>query len=93
MLERIQAALDRDREARALTSNRAGVLKQLTRLTPREREVMEMLVAGNTSKEIAAAMNISVRTVEGHRRMVLSKMNVSSATQLVHVVLRARGAD
>jgi FixJ family two-component response regulator len=93
LLERIQAALDRDRKARALTSNRAGVLKQLTRLTPREREVMEMLVAGNTSKEIAAAMNISVRTVEGHRRMVLSKMNVSSATQLVHVVLRARGAD
>ena len=48
---------------------------------------MELLVAGKTSKEIAAAMNVSVRTVEGHRRMVLSKMDVSSAAQLVRMVL------
>ena len=53
---------------------------------------MELLVAGKTSKEIAAAMNVSVRTVEGHRRMVFSKMNVSSAAQLVRVVLGAREA-
>ena len=46
---------------------------------------MELLVAGKTSKEIAAALDVSVRTVEGHRRMVLSKMDVSSAAQLVRV--------
>jgi DNA-binding CsgD family transcriptional regulator len=46
-----------------------------------------------SAKEIAVAMNVSVRTVEGHRRMVLSKMNVSSATQLVRTVLSAREAD
>ena len=92
LLERIRAALDSDRQARAVSTERAGVLERIARLTPREREVMELLVAGKTSKEIAAAMNVSVRTVEGHRRMVLSKMNVSSAAQLVRIVLGMREA-
>jgi len=92
LLERIRAALDRDRQARAVTTERAGVLERLARLTPRERQVMELLIAGKTSKDIAVAMNVSIRTVEGHRRMVLSKMNVSSAAQLVRTVLQAREA-
>jgi FixJ family two-component response regulator len=91
LLERIRAALDGDRRARAVTSERAVVLERLARLTPREREVMELLVAGKTSKELAVAMNVSVRTVEGHRRMVFLKMNVSSAAQLVSAVLGVRG--
>jgi FixJ family two-component response regulator len=93
LLERIRAALDNDHQARAVTTERAVVLDRLARLTPREREVMELLVAGKTSKEIAVAMNVSVRTVEGHRRMVLSKMNVSSAAQLVSTVLGVREGD
>ena len=93
LLERIRAAIDSDRQARAVTTERAVVMEQLARLTPREREVMELLIAGKASKEIAVALHVSVRTVEGHRRMVLSKMNVSSATQLVRTVLSAREAD
>jgi len=92
LLERIRAALDRDRQARAVATERAVVIERLACLTPREREVMELLVAGKTSKEIAAAMNVSVRTVEGHRRMVFSKMDVSSAAQLVRTVLGATEA-
>ena len=92
LLERIRAALDSDRQARAVSTERAGVLERIERLTPREREVMELLVAGKTSKEIAVAMDVSVRTVEGHRRMVLSKMNVSSAAQVVRMVLSMREA-
>ncbi len=93
LLARIRAALDIDRQARAVTTERAVVLERLAHLTPREREVMELLVAGQTSKEIAAAMHVSVRTVEGHRRVVLSKMHVSSAAQLVRTVLSVRDAD
>jgi two-component system, LuxR family, response regulator FixJ len=92
LLERIRAAIDSDRQARAVTTERTVVIERLARLTPREREVTELLIAGKTSKEIAVAMNVSVRTVEGHRRMVLSKMNVSSATQLVRTVLGVREA-
>jgi two-component system, LuxR family, response regulator FixJ len=93
LLERIRAALDGDRQAREVSAEHAVVLQRIAHLTPREREVMELLIGGMTSKEIAAAMSVSVRTVEGHRRMVLSKMNVSSAAQLVSTVLSARDAD
>lgn len=93
LLERIQAALEGDRRRRAETDERAVVLKRLARLTPREREVMELLIDGKASKEIATAMNVSVRTVEGHRRMVFFKMGVSSAAQLVRAVLSAQGTD
>jgi FixJ family two-component response regulator len=90
LLERIRAAIEADRLARALVTERAAVIERLAHLTLREREVMELLVAGKTSKEIAAALRVSIRTVEGHRRMVLSKTNVSSAAQLVRTVLSAR---
>jgi len=93
LLERIHAALDSDRDARAATSERSVVMERLLRLTPREREVLDLLVAGRTSKEIAVAMRVSVRTVEGHRRMVRSKMNVSSAAQLVRTVMSMREGD
>ena len=93
LLERVRAALDIDRQARAGSTARAAVMERLAHLTPREREVMELLIAGKTSKEIAAVLHVSVRTVEGHRRLVLSKMDVSSAAQLVRTVLSARDAD
>lgn len=91
LLERIRTAIEIDRQARAATTERAPVVERLARLTPREREVLELLVTGHSSKEIAAALAVSVRTVEGHRRMLFSKMQVSSAAQLMHTVLRARG--
>jgi two-component system response regulator FixJ len=90
LLERIGAAIDFDRQARAATTDRAAVSERLAQLTPREREVMELLIAGSSSREIAAALHVSVRTVEGHRRRVLLKVNVSSAAQLVHTVLSGR---
>jgi FixJ family two-component response regulator len=90
LLDRIHAALVEDRRAREALCERAVVEEQILRLTPRERQVMELLVTGKTSKEIAAAMDVSVRTVEGHRRMVFSKMGVSSAAHLVRTVLRSR---
>lgn len=90
LLERVRAAIESDRQMRAASSARAAVLQRLAQLTPREREVMELLLAGKASKEIATAMDVSVRTVEGHRRLVFSKMDVSSAAQLVRVVLSVR---
>ena len=90
LLERVRAALDIDRQARAVIAERAVEMQRLAHLTPRERQVMELLIAGKTSKEIAVALNVSVRTVEGHRRMVFSKMDVSSAAQLVRTVLSIR---
>ena len=90
LLERIGAALAADRQARSATKARAAVSERLARLTPREREAMDLLVGGKTSKQIALAMHVSVRTAEGHRRMVLHKLDVSSAAQLVRAVLSGR---
>ena len=49
---------------------------------------MDLLALGNSSKEIAATLKISVRTVEGHRRVVLRKMAVPSAAHLARAVAR-----
>jgi two-component system, LuxR family, response regulator FixJ len=87
LLEGVRVAIDVDRASRASAAESAVVNERIAHLTPREREVMELLLAGKTSKEIATALRVSVRTVEGHRRRVLSKTNVSSAAQLVRAVL------
>lgn len=92
LLERIRAAIETDRQARAVTKDREEVADRLARLTPREREVTDLLVAGKASKEIATALGVSIRTVEGHRRMIFMKMDVSSAAQLVGSVMSAREA-
>jgi FixJ family two-component response regulator len=90
LLERVRAAIDLDRQTRAMAVEGAVVTERLAHLTPREREVMELLLAGKSSKEIATTLGVSVRTVEGHRREVLSKTHVSSAAQLVRMVLSVR---
>jgi two-component system response regulator FixJ len=86
LLERIGEALEIDRRTRASAAQRAAVVDRIARLTPREREVMDLLALGKSSKEIAAPLKISVRTVEGHRRVVLRKMGVSSVAHLARVV-------
>lgn len=91
LLERIGAALEFDRRARAAAAEGELIRERIAALTRREHEVMELIVGGQTSKEIAAALRLSVRTVEGHRRVVLRKMHVTSAAQLVRDVLVARG--
>ena len=88
LLERMREALKIDRQARAAGAQRAVVLDGIGRLTLRERQVMDLLALGNSSKEIAATLKISVRTVEGHRRVVLRKMGVSSVAHLARAVAR-----
>ena len=78
LLSRIRDALavDQRRQERSATALR------LARLTSREREVAGLLVQGKRSKEVAAALGISPRTAEGHRRQVLRKMEVGSTAEL-----------
>jgi two-component system, LuxR family, response regulator FixJ len=86
LLGRVREALEIDRQTRAVVAQRAVVADRIARLTPREREVMDQLALGSSSKEIAAALNISVRTIEGHRRVVLRKMGVPSAAHLARAI-------
>jgi len=88
LLERIRAALETDRQARAVAAQRDVIVDSIGRLTPRERQIMDLLALGHSSKEIAATLKMSVRTVEGHRRVVLRKMGVSSVAHLARAVAR-----
>lgn len=58
-------------------------------LTPREREVLVMLVAGRANREVAETLNISIKTVEAHRAHIMEKMEVDSFAELVASVVRA----
>jgi DNA-binding CsgD family transcriptional regulator len=60
------------------------------KLTPRENEVMDLIVAGKTQKEIAAALAISVQTAAKHRARVLDKLDVKNDVELLRLALQMR---
>jgi DNA-binding CsgD family transcriptional regulator len=64
-------------------------MERTARLTRRERQVARLLMGGKRSKQIAATLGISTRTVEGYRSRLLDKMRVDSATELVGLLLRS----
>lgn len=59
-----------------------------SRLTPREREVVQLLAEGKTSKEVAVALNVSVKTAETHRTNIMRKLDLHSVTDLTLYALR-----
>ena len=70
---------------------RGSILSRMATLTLREVEVMRRVVAGQSNKVIAIELEISVRTVEGHRARVMEKMEVRTVAQLVLANVIARG--
>ncbi len=71
--------------------DRAAAEQLLAHLTPREREVMELVVLGRHNREIAEALGISGRTVEVHKARVMEKLQVESIADLVRLSLTGRG--
>jgi two-component system, NarL family, response regulator NreC len=57
-------------------------------LTPREREVLQLLAEGKTTKQIASNLNVSVKTVETHRRQVMEKLDIHSVAELTKYAIR-----
>jgi len=100
----LEKPLDEDRLVRAideayarqtadLTSlrRREGFLRRMEELTPREREVMHLVIAGHHNREIAEELGISVRTVEVHKARMMAKLEAESIPQLVRVSLGVGG--
>ena len=71
----------------------SDVRERLERLTPREREVMDLVVLGHANKVIAARLGISPRTVEIHRARVMEKMEVATLAELVRLTLAPGARD
>ena len=87
LLDRINHALKQDAESRQTTARRADVLHRLESLTPRERQVMDMIVEGAANKVVAIDLKLSERTVEIHRAKVMEKMGARSVAHLVKLHL------
>jgi two-component system, LuxR family, response regulator FixJ len=87
LLDRVNRALQADAEQRQELAGKEEVVHRWSTLTPREREVMALIVEGKANKVIAMDLNLSERTVEIHRARVMEKMKVRSVAQLVKLSL------
>jgi two-component system response regulator FixJ len=87
LLDRINHALKQDAENRNTVARRTEVLNRLESLTPRERQVMDLVVEGAANKVIAIDLDLSERTVEIHRAKVMEKMGARSVAHLVKLHL------
>jgi two-component system, LuxR family, response regulator FixJ len=85
----IRQAIDRSRTRRVAVEPPDEVTARVDSLTPRERQVLERLVAGRANKVIAFELDISPRTVEIHRARVMEKMQAQNLSHLVRLALAA----
>lgn len=86
LLERIHEAISIDSQRQQERHQQSAIESRLALLTNRERQVMQLLAAGDSSKVIAASLSISQKTVDNHRASILDKMAVDNAAQLALLV-------
>ena len=89
LLDAVQGALSEYTEVWRQEDEKAKLAENLSSLTPREREVLQHLGLGKPNKVIAYDMDLSVRTVEGYRANIMSKLHVRTIGELMQIVLDA----
>ena len=89
LLDAIAVALSRDKEARERQAETAEISGRVEKLTPRERDVMKLVVTGLLNKQIGGKLGISEKTVKVHRGRVMHKMGVTSVAELVRLCTNA----
>jgi FixJ family two-component response regulator len=86
LLSQLRRALEKDRDDRASRQRRAEAGERLSQLTPKEREVLEMIAAGKTNREMAASLELSVRAIEDRRARLMKKVQVRSVAELIQLL-------
>ncbi len=85
LLDRVRHAVEVDAERRLNAARQADFKARLDRLTPREREVLDLLITGKASKEIALFLGLSRKTVDIHRSHVMMKLGVDSLLEVARL--------
>ncbi len=88
LLDRIQQALDTDAKSRQEMAGLDSLKSRYDALTPRERQIMDMVAAGKSNKAVASELDISSRTVEVHRARIMKKLKVKTLADLVQANLQ-----
>lgn len=89
LLAKVQAALRLDAEQRSNVDSLRAIQEKLALLTPREHELLRLIVDGMPNKNIAAELGISIKTVENHRASLMSKTGALNAADLVRMKMLA----
>jgi FixJ family two-component response regulator len=89
LLKAIRLSLAKDAENRAQRAESGSILEQIEKLTPREHEVMRLVISGKLNKQIAAELDIAEDTVKVHRGRVMRKLGISSVAELVRFCEKA----
>lgn len=87
LLDTVNAAIEKSRANLENRNDRDMILSRFSRLSRREKEVLNLVLEGRQNKEIAAVLNISIKTVEGHRQMGMEKMRARSVVELTRMML------
>ena len=90
LLQLVDGALKLDAAARERLTRHLGAVARLDTLTPRERDVLDCVVAGKLNKHIAEELHISIKTVEAHRARLMQKLRVDSVAELVQLAIESR---
>jgi FixJ family two-component response regulator len=88
LLHAVERAIAHHEVTRGLKTKLDIVRAHIAALTPRERQVFELIIRGNTNKQVARALGCTERTIKAHRHMVMEKMQVRSLPELVSVAER-----
>ena len=90
LLDRIQQAIEKDASSRQARAQHAEIAERFANLSPREREVMELVIAGKTSREIAIRLCRSEKTIKAHRLHLMKKLRARTSAELVRMYMTVR---
>ena len=93
LISKVMAALELDMQQRSNAASLGAIRQRLATLTARERELLRLLVSGMANKNIAAELNISIKTVENHRANLMEKTGALNAADLVRMAMLAGPVD
>ena len=87
LLDSVHRAIEMDAERRGEASRKSEIRDHLDQLTPREREVLDLVISGMRNKNISEQLGITLSTVEAHRSRVMEKMQADSLSHLMRMML------